>query len=127
MRQSLNGCEPVRGTLAFSNWKTKKHAKCRRTCFCCRPPTLLTPFQNKLSQALGLKPARVLAKALQQLPDREAVVVEDRLTGSPLPAYPMAKRSEEGWILNRLIGKGCGDFASTSQVFQEYACTIKQI
>jgi hypothetical protein len=87
----------------------------------------LTLFQDKLSQASSIKQAWIFAKLLQQVPDRQAVVVEGSITGSTILAHPLTECGEENWIWNRCLTNDSGDCAYTSQAFQEQTHTIEQL
>ena len=123
MRQDRDGCIQARRADAFSDQKAKEHAKSRRARFrCCQPPPLTVLLEDKLSQTLSVKPFRILSKVAQQRPNGDAVVVEGQIAGSTFVAHPLTECSEQNWLLIYWLGNCC-DYAGTSKVPKEKACT----
>src|SRR5439155_18659355 len=89
MSHSGNGPFQLDGALAFGDHEPHKHAKHRCARFCCCPASGATFLQNERPQPACVKPAGLLSEPSEQVANMNAVVVERRITGTPLLAHPL--------------------------------------
>ena len=69
MRENGDGCIQTGSALAVGDEKAQEHAEGRGALLRGRPSTALTGVQDKLPQALSIKPVRIFSQALQQITD----------------------------------------------------------
>jgi hypothetical protein len=87
----------------------------------------LTGVQDKLSQALSIKPGWVLAQALQQITHMSAVIVERGITGTTLLAHPATERNQKGRIYNDLLyDSGCDEIGKPG-IAEEQTRTLPDV
>jgi hypothetical protein len=113
--------------LAFDDQKSKEHANSRRTPFRRGPPAASTFFQDKLSQAPSIKPARLVSQASEQLANGDAVVIEGPITRAALLAHPPTECRQENRLVNGDFAHSGRDDASLPQMSQEQACALEHV
>src|SRR5664280_987560 len=106
-------------TLAVSNEKAQKHAESGGALLRRRPPTPFTGIQDKLPQALSIKPARIFSHAFQQITHVAAVTIESGIAGSTLFAHPATERNQQGRIYNDLLYKSRRDKIGKPSIAEE--------
>ena len=67
MRENGDGSIQTGSALAVGDKKAQEHAENRGALLRRRPSTPLTGVQDKLPQALSIKPAWIFSQALQQI------------------------------------------------------------
>src|ERR1035441_482026 len=95
MGEDGDGCIQTGSALAVGDKKAQEHAEGRGALLRRRPSTALTGIQDKLPQALSIKPVRIFSQALQQITDMGAVIIERGITGATLLAHPATERNQQ--------------------------------
>jgi len=126
MGYSGDGSIQPDGALALGDQETQEHAKYGGAVFSCSPPAGTTFLKNKCSQPACIKPAWLLSKPLEQLPNVNAISAEGHIADTPLLVHPLTEGRQQSGIVNRGLDRFPGDDPAISQVGQEQARTTDQ-
>jgi hypothetical protein len=127
MRENGDGCIQTGSALAVGDKKAQKHADNRGALLRRRPSTPLTRVQDKLPEALSIKPARIFSQALQQITHMGAVIIERGITGATLLAHPATERNQQGRIHNDLLYDSGSDEIGKPGIAEEQTRTLPEV
>jgi len=113
--------------LAIGDKKAQKHAENCGALLGRRPSTPLTGVQDKLPQALSIKPFWIFSQALQQITHMGAVIVERGITGATLLPHPATERNNKGRIhIDLLYDSGCDEIGKPG-IAEEQTRTLPEV
>lgn len=127
MRERRNACVEARRALAIRYEITQERSHGGDALFPSCPTAALACLLNELSEAPSLELARVISYDPQQRTEMETVVAKGRVTGSPMPAHPVAEQHQDMRVFDVFLGGRHRQKPSAAKTADKQTSSLLQI